>query len=70
VVDFMEISTIVNFFLALMAILILIFIISLKIKDKNDFEEIDYTGHAKNPEILAEPNEEALNELDKLLGKN
>ncbi len=53
-----------------MAILILIFIISLKIKDKNDFEEIDYTGHAKNPEILAEPNEEALNELDKLLGKN
>ncbi len=66
----MEISTIVNFFLALMAILILIFIISLKIKDKNDFEEIDYTGHAKNPEILAEPNEEALNELDKLLGKN
>jgi hypothetical protein len=70
VVEFMEISSIVNFFLALMAILILIFIISLKIKDKNDFEEIDYTGHAKNPEILAEPNEEALNELDKLLGKN
>ncbi len=63
----MDISIIVNTFLALLAILIFIFMIRLKIKDNGNLEETDYTGYAKHPEILAEPNEEALNELDKLL---
>jgi len=45
------------------------YIISFKSKNATLEESIDeeYTGAAKNPDKLAEPNDEALNEFDKLL---
>ena len=49
----------------------LFYIISFRTKNTTLEENIDeeYTGAAKNPDKLAEPSDEALNEFDKLLEK-
>ncbi|MDE0953833.1 MAG: hypothetical protein OR994_04095 [Candidatus Poseidoniales archaeon] len=68
----MEISDIVNIFLIIFAVTMFFIIISLKYKDstQQQFVEEEYTGNAKNPQQLSEPNDDALNELNKLLEKN
>jgi hypothetical protein len=65
----MNLSFIVNSLLIIIAILMFFYIISFKSKNATLEESIDeeYTGAAKNPDKLAEPNDEALNEFDKLL---
>ncbi|MDB3871134.1 hypothetical protein OAH71_01270 [Euryarchaeota archaeon] len=65
----MDLSVVVNFILIIIAILMLFYIISSRSKNIILEESIveEYTGAAKNPNKLAEPNDEALNEFDKLL---
>jgi hypothetical protein len=67
----METSDIVNIFLLLFAITMFIYLISLKIKNNNleKYVNEDYSGAAKNPDELANPSDDALNELEKLLEK-
>jgi len=67
----MEISDIVNIFLLLFAVTMFIYLISLKIKNNNleKYVEEEYSGAAKNPDKLADPSDDALNELEKLLDK-
>tara|TARA_B110000003_G_scaffold264615_1_gene289577 strand:+ start:1935 stop:2144 length:210 start_codon:yes stop_codon:yes gene_type:complete len=68
----MEIMNVANIFLLLFAVTMFIYLISLKIKNNNleKYVEEEYSGAAKKPEILADPSEEALNELEKLLEKH
>ncbi|DAC61126.1 TPA: hypothetical protein HA324_04535 [Candidatus Thalassarchaeaceae archaeon] len=65
----MDLSVVINFVLIIIAILMLFYIISFKSKNTTLEENIDeeYTGAAKNPDKLAEPSDEALDEFDKLL---
>ena len=67
----MEISDIVNIFLLLFAVTMFIYLISLKIKnnDLENYVEEEYSGAAKNPHKLADPSDDAINELEKLLDK-
>ena len=67
----MEISEVVNIFLLLFAVTMFIYLISLKIKNNNleKYVEDEYSGAAKNPDKLADPSDDALNELEKLLEK-
>ena len=67
----MEISEVVNIFLLLFAVTMFIYLISLKIKNNNleKYVEEEYSGAAKNPDKLADPSDDALNELEKLLKK-
>ena len=67
----MEISEVVNIFLLLFAVTMFIYLISLKIKNNNleKYVEEEYSGAAKNPDKLADPSDDALNELEKLLEK-
>ncbi len=68
----MEISQIVNAFLLFFALSMFFYLISLKLRNDSSEEYIEeeYSGLAKNPAKLAEPSEDALDELDKLLQKN
>ena len=65
----MDLSVVINFVLIIIAILMLFSIISFKSKNTTLEENTDeeYTGAAKNPDKLAEPSDEALDEFDKLL---
>ena len=67
----METSDIVNILLLLFAVTMFIYLISFKIKNNNleKYVEEEYSGAAKNPDKLADPSEDALNELEKLLNK-
>ena len=67
----MEISEVVNIFLLLFAVTMFIYLISLKIKNNNLEKNVEeeYSGTAKNPDKLADPSDDALNELEKLLEK-
>lgn len=67
----METSDVVNIFLLLFAVTMFIYLISLKIKNNNleKYVEDEYSGAAKNPDKLADPSDDALNELEKLLEK-
>ena len=67
----METSDVVNIFLLLFAVTMFIYLISLKIKNNNleKYVEDEYIGAAKNPDKLADPSDDALNELEKLLEK-
>ena len=67
----METSDVVNIFLLLFAVTMFIYLISLKIKNNNleKYVEDEYNGAAKNPDKLADPSDDALNELEKLLEK-
>ncbi len=67
----METSDVVNIFLLLFAVTMFIYLISLKIKNNNleKYVEEEYSGAAKNPDKLADPSDDALNELEKLLEK-
>ena len=68
----MEISRIINIFLIFVAVSMSYYLLTLKLKNINSpisIEE-DYSGAAKNPGGLSEPNEDALRELDELLDKN
>ena len=67
----MEISEVVNIFLLLFAVTMFTYLISLKIKNNNleKYVEDEYSGAAKNPDKLADPSDDALNELEKLLEK-
>ena len=50
----------------------LYYLFTFKLKDTNSIINIEeeYTGAAKNPDELSEPNEYALRELERLLGDN
>jgi len=67
----METSDVVNIFLLLFAVTMFTYLISLKIKNNNleEYVEDEYSGAAKNPDKLADPSDDALNELEKLLEK-
>jgi|TARA_B110000438_G_scaffold23755_1_gene21812 hypothetical protein len=67
----METSDVVNIFLLLLAIIMFIYLISFKNKNNNleKYVEEEYSGAAKNPDKLADPSDDALNELEKLLEK-
>ena len=67
----MEISEVVNIFLVLFAVTMFIYLISLKIKNNNLEKNVEeeYSGAAKNPDKLADPSDDALNELERLLEK-
>ena len=67
----METSDVVNIFLLLFAVTMFIYLISLKIKNNNleKYVEDEYSGAAKNPDKLADPSDDALNELERLLEK-
>ena len=67
----METSDVVNIFLLLFAVTMFIYLISLKIKNNNLEKNVEeeYSGAAKNPDKLADPSGDALNELEKLLEK-
>ena len=67
----METSDRVNILLLLFAVTMFIYLISFKIKNNNleKYVEEEYSGAAKNPDKLADPSEDALNELEKLLNK-
>ena len=67
----METSDVVNIFLLLFAVTMFIYLISLKIKNNNleKYVEDEYSGAAKNPDKLANPSDDALNELERLLEK-
>jgi len=67
----METSDVVNIFLLLFAATMFTYLISLKIKNNNleKYVEDEYSGAAKNPDKLADPSDDALNELEKLLEK-
>ena len=67
----METSDVVNIFLLLFAVTMFTYLISLKIKNNNleKYVEEEYSGAAKNPDKLADPSDDALNELEKLLEK-
>ena len=67
----METSDVVNIFLLLFAVTMFTYLISLKIKNNNleKYVEDEYSGAAKNPDKLANPSDDALNELEKLLDK-
>ena len=67
----METSDVVNIFLLLFAVTMFIYLISLKIKNNNLEKNVEeeYSGAAKNPDKLADPSDDALNELEKLLEK-
>lgn len=67
----METSDVVNIFLLLFAVTMFTYLISLKIKNNNleKYVEDEYSGAAKNPDKLANPSDDALNELEKLLEK-
>ncbi|MDA7555681.1 hypothetical protein OAR30_01805 [Euryarchaeota archaeon] len=67
----METSDVVNIFLLLFAVTMFTYLISLKIKNNNleKYVEDEYSGAAKNPDKLADPSDDALNELEKLLEK-
>ena len=59
-------------FLVFLAVSMSYYLLTLKLKNINSpisIEE-DYSGAAKSPEELSEPNEDALRELDELLDKN
>jgi len=58
--------------LIFIAVSMLYYLLTLKLKDTNTpiYIEEEYTGAAKNPDELSEPNEDALRELDKLLDTN
>lgn len=68
----MEISQIVNALLLFFALSMFFYLISLKLRNDSSegYIEEEYNGLAKNPAKLAEPSEDALDELDKLLQKN
>jgi|Marorgknorr_s2lv_1036017.scaffolds.fasta_scaffold00022_29 hypothetical protein len=68
----MEISRIFNIILIFFAISMLYYLFTFKLKDTNSIINIEeeYTGAAKNPDELSEPNEDALRELERLLGDN
>ncbi|MCH1524537.1 MAG: hypothetical protein L7S41_05270 [Candidatus Thalassarchaeaceae archaeon] len=55
----------------LFAVTMFTYLISLKIKNNNleKYVEDEYSGAAKNPDKLADPSDDALNELEKLLEK-
>ena len=67
----METSDVVNIFLLLFAVTMFTYLISLKIKNNHleKYVEEEYSGAAKNPDKLADPSDDALNELEKLLDK-
>ena len=67
----METSDVVNIFLLLFAVTMFTYLISLNIKNNNleKYVEDEYSGAAKNPDKLANPSDDALNELEKLLEK-
>ena len=67
----METSDVVNIFLLLFAVTMFTYLISLKIKNNNleKYVEDEYSGAAKNPDKLADPSDDALNELERLLEK-
>ena len=67
----METSDVVNIFLLLFAVTMFTYLISLKIKNNNLEKNVEeeYSGAAKNPDKLADPSDDALNELEKLLEK-
>ena len=67
----METSDVVNIFLLLFAVTMFIYLISLKIKNNNLEKNVEeeYSGDAKNPDKLADPSGDALNELERLLEK-
>ena len=68
----MEISRIFNIILIFFAISMLYYLFTFKLKDTNSIINIEeeYTGAAKNPDELSEHNEDALRELERLLGDN
>ena len=65
----MSIDIIVGIFLIIIAILMAYYLIISKLvrRDKISNDDEQYSGSAKQPEKLSEPNDDAIKELEKLI---
>tara|TARA_B100000902_G_scaffold96503_1_gene99180 strand:+ start:212 stop:451 length:240 start_codon:yes stop_codon:yes gene_type:complete len=68
--EVMSIDFLVGLLLVIIALIMSYYILMIKLSnDENISNEKQYSGSARQPEKLSEPSEEAIKDLEKLIGK-